>query len=208
MTFMVLPGFDHVEHCIAPSKLPDISHVSFRLNGLPAEKFENHSALICTVSPEGSRIIAGKEWFPHPSGWGQISKSGETPSHIPEFLYVPGYGVWLLESGGPQAPIWNSKWKPCEFPLKLEIPNHKYGVQYSILRMGKSMSPDDPGWSQNIVQHISGSQSMSAIYVAEPTRDSEWTITVPEDVIKHLKEDKPFLPPANQVNPGGGGGFF
>ncbi len=199
-TFMIYPGRDHVEEVVAPENEPQLTDVSFHLEGLPEDLDSKKYGLILGFHQFGGREIGGQVWTS--SGWFPFNST-------PFVLIIPGRGVWQAEipPGSDQSERWPSaifypqkkggaKWRHLEQPYRFQIPVSQYSVCFDFVRVPIEMTPDDPAWNRNMLHDPIDTKvewtkgRVEAIpdprvieLVARAGEVNDWTVNIPEALL-------------------------
>lgn len=214
----VQPGKDHLEHVIAPEKLPDLTDVILSLDRLPDDLDAKHFGLVLSFHPIGSRDFAGRSW----------SRGGDWyfGKSAPFLLVVPRHGVWISQvdwtSGDTRHPdaIYrpnrgpSAKWERLEPPYRFQIPAHEYSVLFDFLRVPVNDGPADVNWPKNVLfdwqqsmlEWGAGGRSNSDPNViqlaAKPRESNNWMIAIPEPVLKGWSQRRAMQSIQNQYPQG------
>ena len=224
VTFTIPIDRDHVEHIVAPGKMPEMTKVVFRVDDLPDELESNSLGLIMRLRPQGSRVVADRLW--QPTGpWAKVSmpivllskqhelrilSEPEGSSHVPQFN-----DNWIIPLDDV---VKHGQWEPSR---EWSLPAGEYSAQFGLTNLGDS---SDPNWQflDNRGRQNSGVWLLrkATVFTAESGKLNEWTIRLPEHVSMCLRDPSKISEACDPGSiggmggggmggmGGGGGGFF
>lgn len=191
ISFTIHPGQDHIEHVLAPSKMPAPAEVSIRIEGVP-EKLKKHGQVMAiSLRPNGNRIVDDHQWASY--GWADWSL-------LPILLVTPDQGTWIATCPANRSPInaishttavKDAKWEKLDSPRTWKLPSNEYTVSFDFVDLSSRAKPDAPDWRRSVVTDrcpVTSWTHQSVVLTAKADQRHEWTITLPEDVVRKLYE--------------------
>lgn len=200
--FTVKRGIDHIERIIIPAQMPELTKVSFDVEGLKAGPKLKQLLVFRFFSHD--RELAGRTW----------STQGEILSDSIVLLVIdkdrrPWVGEIQKEMPAEALYIWSipklvvrANWTPLDSKKQFSIPANTYGLGFGRAVLNDDVAFDSPQWRRaaesatyhDLPEKFNTAEWRWQKFTAKAAEPNHWTITIPNEV---LEDDTVPLPIEN-----------